>query len=184
MSFIIRVNRGLKDINMTAHTEQYVDRMVEDRRSFHMNPEEGWLEFETTAYLINRLESLGFEVLTGLQVINPDAVMGRKPEEVEAAIELARAAGVSEALLERMGGYTGCVGVLDTGRPGPVTTLRFDIDCLAIEETKDENHLPNRPPLRQESKADRQSALLRLRNEPEGPSLHGRHGHERRDRRA
>ena len=70
--------------------------------------------------------------------------MARKPEEVEAAIELARAAGVSEALLERMGGYTGCVGVLDTGRPGPVTTLRFDIDCLAIEETKDENHLPNR----------------------------------------
>lgn len=129
---------------MTAHTEQYVDRMVEDRRHFHMNPEEGWLEFETTAYLINRLESLGLEVLTGLQVINPDAVMGRKSEEVEAAIERARAAGVSEALLERMGGYTGCVGVLDTGRPGPVTALRFDIDCLAIEETKDENHLPNR----------------------------------------
>ena len=71
MSFIIRVNRGLKDINMTAHTEQYVDRMVEDRRSFHMNPEQGWLEFETT------------------------------------------------------------------GRPGPVTTLRFDIDCLAIEELFD-----------------------------------------------
>ena len=70
--------------------------------------------------------------------------MARKPEEVEAAMELARAAGVSEALLERMGGYTGCVGVLDTGRPGPVTTLCFDIDCLAIEETKDENHLPNR----------------------------------------
>lgn len=70
--------------------------------------------------------------------------MARKPEEVEDAIELARAAGVSEALLERMGGYTGCVGVLDTGRPGPVTTLRFDIDCLAIEETKDENHLLNR----------------------------------------
>lgn len=134
-------------------------------------------------------------------MINPDAVMARKPEEVEAAIELARAAGVSEALLERMGGYTGCVGVLDTGRPGPVTTLRFDIDCLAIEELFDANKLdqktleatfaryneltqPARPPLRQESKADRQSALLRLRNEPEGPSLHGRHGHERRDRRA
>lgn len=138
-------------------------------------------------------------------MINPDAVMARKPEEVEAAIELARAAGVSEALLERMGGYTGCVGVLDTGRPGPVTMLRFDIDCLAIEELFDANKLDQktleatspattnsrsrqgrrlRPPLRQESKADRQSALLRLRNEPEGPSLHGRHGHERRDRRA
>ena len=44
------MTRGLKDINMTAHTEQYVDRMVEDRRSFHMNPEQGWLEFETTAF--------------------------------------------------------------------------------------------------------------------------------------
>ena len=74
-------------------------------------------------------------------MINPDAVMARKPEEVEAAIELARAAGVSEAFLERMGGYTGCVGVLDTGRPGPVTTLRFDIDCLAIEELFDANKL-------------------------------------------
>lgn len=74
-------------------------------------------------------------------MINPDAVMARKPEEGEAAIELARAAGVSEALLERMGGYTGCVGVLDTGRPGPVTTLRFDIDCLAIEELFDANKL-------------------------------------------
>lgn len=50
LSFIIRVPRGLKDINMTAHTEQYVDRMVEDRRSFHMNPEQGRLEFETTAF--------------------------------------------------------------------------------------------------------------------------------------
>lgn len=55
-------------------------------------------------------------------MINPDAVMARKPEEVEAAIELARAAGVS-------------------GRPGPVTTLRFDIDCLAIEELFDANKL-------------------------------------------
>lgn len=131
--------------------------------------------------------------------------MARKLEEVEAAIELARAAGVSEALLERMGGYTGCVGVLDTGRPGPVTPLRFDIDCLAIEElfaptslirrrskprspattnSRSRQGRRLRPPLRQESKAYRQSALLRLRNEPEGPSLHGRHGHERRDRRA
>ena len=138
-------------------------------------------------------------------MINPDAVRARKPEEVEAAIELARAAGVSEALLERMGGYTGCVGVLDTGRPGPVTTLRFDIDCLAIEELFDANKLdqktleatfaryneltqPARTPTSAAAstrkQSHRQSALLRLRNEPEGPSLHGRHGHERRDRRA
>jgi len=104
-----------------------------------------------------------------------------------------------------LGGYTGCVGVLDTGRPGPVTTLRFDIDCLAIEELFDANKLdqktleatfaryneltqPARTPTSAAAstrkQSHRQSALLRLRNEPEGPSLHGRHGHERRDRRA
>lgn len=136
-------------------------------------------------------------------MINPDAVMARKPEEVEAAIELARAAGVSEALLERMGGYTGCVGVLDTGRPGPVTTLRFDIDCLAIEELFDANKLdqktleatfaryneltqPARTPTSAAASTRKQSRSAKRpsTNEPEGPSLHGRHGHERRDRRA
>ena len=66
--------------------------------------------------------------------------MARKPEEVEAAIELARAAGVSEALLERMGGYTGCVGVLDTGRP-------------ATTNSRSRQGRRLRPPLRQESKA-------------------------------
>lgn len=131
--------------------------------------------------------------------------MARKPEEVEAAIELARAAGVSEALLERMGGYTGCVGVLDTGRPGPVTTLRFDTDCLAIEELFDANKLdqktleatfaryneltqPARTPTSAAASTRKQSRSAKRPstspNEPEGPSLHGRHGHERRDRRA
>ena len=83
------------------------------------------------------LRELNIGLQTAVEFLSKRSDLG----EVEAAIELARAAGVSEALLERMGGYTGCVGVLDTGRPGPVTPLRFDIDCLAIEELFDANKL-------------------------------------------
>ena len=56
---------------------------------------------------------------------------------VEAAITRAREAGVPEELLSRMDGYTGCVGILDTGRPGPTLAFRHDMDALPIQETAD-----------------------------------------------
>ena len=43
-----------------------------------------------------------------------------------------------------MQGYTGCIAEFDTGRAGPVTALRFDIDCVGVEETDKEEHLPNK----------------------------------------
>ena len=70
--------------------------------------------------------------------------MGRSPKKVEAAIERAREAGVSEELLARMEGYTGAVAVLETGRPGPVTAWRCDIDCVLVTESCDASHLPAR----------------------------------------
>ena len=65
-------------------------------------------------------------------MINPDAVMARKPEEVEAAIELARAAGVSEALLERMGGMATNVAtaVLDVETDQPIPGLFAAGECV------------------------------------------------------
>ncbi len=41
-----------------------------------------------------------------------------------------------------MEGLTGCVGILETGVPGPVTALRFDIDCVKVAETDSDDHLP------------------------------------------
>lgn len=128
---------------MTNEIQNYVDEMVADRRHLHQNPEEGWYEFETTAFVADRLEKLGFEVLLGTEVINPEAVMGRNEEGAKKAMERAKANGISDAFLEKCEGYTGCVGVWDTKRPGPVTALRFDIDCMVIAETDDPNHLPN-----------------------------------------
>ena len=74
--------------------------------------------------------------------------MGRDPVFVEKSIQRARDSGVSEETLDRMQGYTGCIAEFDTGRAGPVTALRFDIDCVGVEETDKEEHLPNKEKFR------------------------------------
>ncbi|MCI6530568.1 MAG: amidohydrolase [Mesosutterella sp.] len=129
---------------MTDEFDAYMPELIETRRRIHRRPETGWTEFETTALVAQRLESLGFEVHLGLEVIDPERVMGRSAEEAQQAEERARRAGVPEELLARMGGYTGCVGVLRTGRPGSVCAFRYDLDALPINEPTDpaSGHLP------------------------------------------
>lgn len=53
---------------MTDYTKQ----LVEQRRELHQWPEEGWTEFWTTNYIVNKLRSWGYEVLLGTKIINPD----------------------------------------------------------------------------------------------------------------
>ncbi len=122
----------------------YEEELIGLRRSLHQLPEEGWSEFTTTARIAETLENLGFEVLLGPDIIDASACLGRKTSVVEAGLALARANHVDESLLDRMQGLTGCVGVLDTGRPGPTVALRFDIDCVPVTESTDSNHLPTR----------------------------------------
>jgi len=42
------------------------------------------------------------------------------------------------------GGRTGVVGILDTKKPGKTVALRFDMDCLPLDEVQDEKHRPYR----------------------------------------
>ena len=51
---------------------------------------------------------------------------------------------MSEELLAEMDGLTGCVGVMDTGRPGPTLAIRFDIDCVPVTESTEDCHIPAR----------------------------------------
>jgi aminobenzoyl-glutamate utilization protein A len=125
-----------------ASTCAYNDQLIEIRRHLHTMPEEGWSEFRTTAFIIETLRSYGYEVLTGKKVINPDNCLGRSQKVVDAGIAYAREHGVSEELLAEMDGLTGCVGVLDTGRPGPTLAVRFDIDCVPVTESTDADHIP------------------------------------------
>ena len=121
---------------------KYHDELNSTRRHLHTMPEEGWSEFTTTAYIVEKLRKLGYEVLMGKKVINPDNCLGRSQKVVEAGLAYARKNGVSEELLKEMDGLTGCVGVMDTGRPGPTLAIRFDIDCVPVTESTDADHIP------------------------------------------
>ena len=108
----------------------YNTQLIEQRRELHQWPEEGWTEFWTTSYIVKKLQAYGYEVLVGTKVINPEQVFGRNQKLVDLGIKNALERGADPKLIEEMGGYTGCVGVLDTGREGPTTAFRFDIDCV------------------------------------------------------
>ena len=131
------------DLNKIILSDEARQELVNDRRWLHAHPEEGWCEFETTWFIVKRLRSLGLEVLAGVDVIEPDAVMGRNEALVLAAQQRALEHGVPKEFLGSLGGYTGAMAILQTGRPGPVTALRFDIDALPIEETDDPQHEAN-----------------------------------------
>lgn len=120
-----------------------LNQLVAWRRKLHVFPEIGWSEFTTTAHLITELRGMGLEVTAGPKVINAEFVRGRKADVVERGLALARERGVDEALLAEMDGLTGCMAVFDSGKPGSTVALRFDIDCVAVQECAAGDHIPN-----------------------------------------
>ena len=112
--------------------ESYIKEMVETRRALHRRPELGWTEFETTWYVCSHLEKWGIPYLLGTQVINPKFVMGRDEEAVKDAIDRAKKHGVPADFIEKTEGYTGAAAIIETGRPGPVTAIRCDMDALPV----------------------------------------------------
>ena len=122
----------------------YHDQLISIRRELHQFPEEGWTEFCTTAFIVEHLRKLGYEVLMGEKVISRKDCLGRDPKLVAQAIETAKARGVSDAILAEMQELTGCVAVLDTGRSGPTVALRFDIDCNNVQENPSQDHRASR----------------------------------------
>lgn len=121
---------------------KYTDEAVALRRRIHRRPEEGWTEFETTYLVTQTLENLGYSVRLGTDIIDPEHALGRDPELVQKAIARALKAGVPQSFIDRTKGFTGAVAELDTGRPGPVTGFRFDMDCVLVDESTESCHVP------------------------------------------
>lgn len=117
-----------------------VGKMLNDRRHIHRRPELGWTEFETTAFVANRLEHLGIECKLGVDFLDKASVQGREEKEVEKAVERALVHGVSQGFIDRTGRYTGVVGILDTDRPGPTIAIRADLDAVPVQESSAAEH--------------------------------------------
>jgi aminobenzoyl-glutamate utilization protein A len=116
------------------------------RRDFHKHAEAAWTEFRTASIVARELSALGYQVLTGAEVVDGEAMMGvPPPADLERHYQRALGQGADPVWAERMrGGKTGVVGVMRFGKPGPTVALRVDMDANDLGEAALEKHRPFR----------------------------------------
>ncbi|WOV84845.1 amidohydrolase [Sporosarcina jeotgali] len=120
------------------------EKLTEWRRDLHRHPEQGFLEMRTASIVAAEVTRLGFNVRLGKDVMAEDEILGKpSDEQVAAHAEWAREHGAIEEFMPYFEeGFTAVVAEWDTGRPGPVTVFRVDMDALPIFESSDEAHVP------------------------------------------
>jgi aminobenzoyl-glutamate utilization protein A len=115
------------------------------RRDLHKYPESAWTEFRTSSLVADRLEKLGYDLTVGVDTVELSAIMGRPPQpEIETHIQRAKRQGGDAVWIDKLREYPGVVATLKTKKPGPVVAVRFDMDCVDVDETKLPGHLPNK----------------------------------------
>lgn len=123
---------------------QLEEQLINWRRDFHRFPEQGFLEMRTASIVASILESLGYDLRLGKEVMKEDECMG-KPDAAttKAHVAWAKENGAVERFLPYFEeGFTGIVATLETKRPGPTVTFRVDMDALPIIESDAEQHTP------------------------------------------
>lgn len=115
------------------------------RRDFHQYAESGWFEFRTATFVADELDSLGYQLQLGKEVIQADARMGL-PSQAKLAEQEQRA--IAQGALTKWlpyfsGGFTGIVATLETGKPGPTLAFRVDMDALDLNEDLTTEHRPH-----------------------------------------
>jgi aminobenzoyl-glutamate utilization protein A len=120
------------------------ERTVARRRDFHKHAEAAWTEFRTASIVAKTLQGLGYQVLTGDEVIDPRQMMGvPSAAELERHLRRALEQGADAAWAEKMrGGKTGVVGVMRFAKPGPTVALRVDMDANDLIEAAEAKHRP------------------------------------------
>lgn len=136
-----------------GHSEELKDyinnlenEIINNRRDFHKYAESAWTEFRTASKIAKFLDDLGYEVRLGEEIFNKECMMGLPSDDVlKANMKRALSQGGIEKYIRRMeGGYTGVVGILDTGSEGKTTAFRFDIDANDGIESALPEHKPYR----------------------------------------
>lgn len=123
--------------------KRYYPQTVIDRRDFHKFPERGWLEIRTASLIARRLDTLGYTVLTGKEVMKEEARMGVPHHTIlDLSYKRALLQGGDEEYVEKVkDGFTAVVGILHCG-DGPTVGIRFDIDALGVHEDSTTSHRP------------------------------------------
>lgn len=131
-------------MTMWQKAEALKDKLTAWRRDLHKHPEAGWTEFRTSSFIIKELQALGYKVCFGSDIVNERYMLGVPSEEHLAACqERAVKEGADIKLVQAMtGGFTGAVGILETGRPGKTIAFRFDIDSNDAVECREDKHRP------------------------------------------
>ena len=113
-----------------------MNKFIAYRREFHHYPELGWRELRTSARIAEILEEMGYTCLMGTDVLHEPTIAFERLSDEEKEEEKKRALqqGARPEYVERTEGYPGVIAELDTGKEGPVTAFRFDIDCLPYQE--------------------------------------------------
>jgi aminobenzoyl-glutamate utilization protein A len=121
-------------------------KTIARRRDFHHYPETGWTEFRTASLVADELNRLGYQVLSGDEVIDGSHMMG-VPSAAELETHTKRAleqGGKAEWIARMKDGRTGVMGILKFAKQGPTVALRFDLDANDAVETPAGDHRPNR----------------------------------------
>ena len=122
-----------------------MNQLTEYRREFHKYPENGWREFRTSARVAEILTGMGYDVAMGPDVIEPGSVGEPErlsEEQIRQEMERAVRQGADPAFVKRTQGWPGVMAVLDTGREGPVSAMRFEMDCLPYDEPRGRDTAP------------------------------------------
>lgn len=121
-------------------------KLIQRRRDFHMYPESGWVEYRTAAIIAKELSKWGYDVRVREEACKSASRMGvPQPEMLRYHENRAVKEGADPLWVERMrDGHTAVVGVIRTGKPGPVIALRFDIDSNDLTECASDDHRPVR----------------------------------------
>lgn len=118
------------------------EELIRLRRHFHKYAEPAWMEFLTTAKIIEELKNYNLDLYYGKEIYF-NKRMGLPEKNMVESYKNSISISDIEKKEEILDSYTGLIAVLDTKKIGPNIGFRFDIDANELCESNSLGHLPN-----------------------------------------
>lgn len=118
------------------------EELIRLRRHFHKYAEPAWMEFLTTAKIIEELKNYNLDIYYGKEIYF-NKRMGLPEKSILESYKNSISISDIEKKEEILDSYTGLIAVLDTKKIGPNIGFRFDIDANELCESNSLGHLPN-----------------------------------------